>query len=69
MTQTLYVRILSAIDALQSRALAVTLWEVAAEMGEEWTPVRFARVSRELRAMSKAGIVVYDRKASGWRRA
>ncbi len=27
------------------------------------------KVARELRAMAKDGLVVYDRKASGWRRA
>lgn len=62
-------RILAAIDAMQLRGANVSSYEVAAELGGEWFEARLARVVRTLRSMSKAGIVVYDRKASGWRRA
>lgn len=62
-------RIFAAIDAMQLRGANVSSYEVAAEIGDEWFESRLARVVRTLRSMSKAGTVVYDRKASGWRRA
>ncbi len=70
MSADLRSRILAAIDWLQTGHMPVTSETVMAHAwghGKDRQSVR--RVPRELRAMSKAGIVVYDRKASGWRRA
>lgn len=61
-------RILAAIDRLQSRAKPVTALEIQIETAE-YGNLRGALLLRELRNMAKAGTVVYDRKASGWRRS
>ena len=61
-------RILAAIDTLHAQAFAIDAEAIAWSMRE----LRVAgqrKVARELRAMAKEGLVVYDRKASGWRRA
>ncbi len=62
-------RILAAIDRLQAGAKPVTADSIADALWPGITTRELTAIPRELRAMSKAGIVVYDRKASGWRRA
>lgn len=61
-------KILAAIDRLQRNYMPVDATAVYAEIDPATLSER-ERVASELRAMAKAGIVVYDRKASGWRRA
>jgi hypothetical protein len=60
--------ILAVIDSLQHYPVLVDAWAI-----HQRTPltrgVTWRTTARELREMAKAGIVVYDRKASGWRRA
>ena len=62
-------RILAAIDRLQTQAKPVDAVEVMRGIG--WGDANNDQriVSMQLRDMAKAGLVVYDRKASGWRRA
>lgn len=59
--------ILAAIDKLQATHKPVDGLEVARECGAGDRIVQRA-ISRTLHAMARDGIVVYDRKASGWRR-
>lgn len=59
-------QILAAIDALQKRAGWATAEEITLQAEQRG---RFHRVAGELRKMAREGLVVYDRKASGWRRA
>jgi hypothetical protein len=66
MTADLRTLILEAIDRLQAGVKVVTAWTIAADARIDF---RINEVAAELRAMAKAGIVVYDRKAAGWRRA
>ena len=61
-------RILAAIDTIYRGCRLADGIDVAHQMAE-FQPRAQERVKRELRAMAKAGLVVYDRKASGWRRA
>lgn len=63
-------RILAAIDHLQKIARPVDADDVARHLWAHGEVSRaLTKTPRELRVMAKAGIVVYDRKASGWRRA
>ena len=61
--------ILSGIDRLQAQCKPVTAETVRNTMRAWYACPNPPRISRELTAMAKAGLVVYDRKASGWRRA
>ena len=59
--------ILVAIDRLHAIGKPIAALEIRFWMGE-YGNTRGRRLMRELRAMAKAGIVVYDRKGLGWRR-
>ena len=62
-------RILAAIDTLQRCCMQVDSDAIARCIGDGGRQILLDNVRTELRAMSKAGLVVFDRKARGWRRA
>ncbi len=62
-------RILAAIDRMQAQARPVSADSIADALWPNIMPRDVAAIPRTLRAMRVAGIVVYDRKASGWRKA
>lgn len=61
-------QILAAIDVLHRHCQWPTSDLIAIQMRQHGFPKQ-GRVARTLCAMAKAGLVVYDRKDGGWRKA
>lgn len=61
-------RILAAIDRLQQQCKPIAVADLQIALAERGD-LAGALLARQLRGMAAAGVVVYDRQASGWRRA
>ena len=59
--------ILAAIDRLQQQCKPISVAELQIALGERGQRAG-SILSRKLRVMTAIGLIIYDRKGSGWRR-